>query len=219
MTSFPCKAGAVMAAAWLASHAPVLAQAPKPDNPPDSFTVISPVFGQLVSFSMPSNFSAVFEETKGTSYTREAVPKGETVSRWTEMITVTGAKGLASSPTASPENFTRSIADGFRKACPDSFAAWGSKKKISGFDAFIAVVGCGRVGEAADVRSETALIVAIEGIADIYTVQWAERGAPVAKADVENAKWRARLKQLGSIRLCAIIPSEKAPYPSCVGKP
>lgn len=219
MTTMMYLARTIIAAALLASAATALAQAPTPGNPPDSFTVISPVFGQLVSFSMPANFSAVFEETKGVNYTREAVPKGETVARWTEMITVTGAKGLASSPTASPENFTRSIADGFRKACPDSFAAWGSKKKISGFDAFIAVVGCGRVGEAADVHSETALIVAIEGIADIYTVQWAERGAAVAKADVENAKWRARLKQLGPIRLCAIVPGEKAPYPSCVGKP
>jgi hypothetical protein len=33
------------------------------------------------------------------------------------------------------------------------------------------VVGCGRAGNGADVRSETALIVAIRGSADIYTVQ------------------------------------------------
>ena len=59
---------------------------------PQSFRVISPVFGQLVSFAMPSNFSAVFENTKGGHYIREAVLKGETPERWTEMITVTGAK-------------------------------------------------------------------------------------------------------------------------------
>jgi hypothetical protein len=208
-----------MAAMWLASTAAALAQAPKPDSPPASFTAISPVFSQLVAFSTPSNFVVAFEETKGSSYTREAVPKGETVSRWTEMITVTGAQGLASSPTASPENFVGSIAGGFRKACPDSFAAWGLAKKISGFDAFVAVVGCGRVGDGAELRSETALIVAIEGSADMYSVQWAERGPPIARADVQNAKWQARLKQLAPIRLCAIVPGEKAPYPSCVGKP
>jgi hypothetical protein len=80
---------------------------------------------------------------------------------------------------------------GSHLCCPERFAAKGSATKIGGYDAFIAVVGCGRAGNGADVRSETALIVAIRGRADIYTVQWAERGAPTAKA----------------------------PYPSCVGKP
>jgi hypothetical protein len=38
-------------------------------------------------------------------------------------------------------------------------------------------------------------MAAIRGSADIYTVQWAERGAPSAKADVEAAKWQDRLKR------------------------
>ena len=78
-----------------------------------------------------------------------------------------------------------------RPRCPDSFAAKGSATKIGSYDAFVAVVGWGRAGNGADVRSETTLIVAIRGRADIDTVQWAERGAPTAKA----------------------------PYPSYVGKP
>ncbi|TKW78045.1 MAG: hypothetical protein DI543_12490 [Bradyrhizobium icense] len=175
------------------------------------------MFSQLVAFSMPSNFVAGYEKTNGATYTREAVPKGDTLQKWTEMITVTGAKGLAA--TASAEKFAGSIAGGFQRACPDSFAAKGAASKIGGLDAFVAVVGCGKVGGGADLRSETALIVAIKGAADIYTVQWAERGSPSGKPDVENARWQERLKQLGPIRLCAIMPGEKAPYPSCLGKP
>jgi hypothetical protein len=106
-----------------------------------------------------------------------------------------------------------------RHRCPDSFAARGSATKIGGYDAFVAVIGCGRVGNGADVRSETALIVAIRGSADIYTVQWVERGAPTAKADVEAAKWQSRLKRLAPMKLCAIVAGEKAPYPSCIGTP
>lgn len=209
-------AGMALAAACLAA-APAAAQAPKPGGGPASFTVISPVFSQLVSFSMPSNFVAGYEKTNGGTYTREAVPKGESVQKWTEMITVTGAKGLAA--TASAEKFAGTIAGGFQRACPGSFAAKGSVLKTGGLDAFVSVVGCGKVGDSADVRSETALIVAIKGSADIYTVQWAERGAPSPKADVENAKWQERLRQLGPLRVCAIVPGEKAPYPSCLGKP
>jgi len=61
---------------------------------PQSFRVISPIFGQLATFSMPSNFAVVFENTTGGHYIREAVLKGETPERWTQMITVTGEKGL-----------------------------------------------------------------------------------------------------------------------------
>ena len=77
---------------------------------PKAFTVISPVFGQLVTFSMPLNFAVVAEDTRGAHYTREAVPKGETSERWTEMITVTGEKGMTLTPGASPEMFAGTIA-------------------------------------------------------------------------------------------------------------
>src|ERR1700733_1809897 len=65
---------------------------------PPSFTVISPIYGQLVRLSMPSNFIAAAENVNGPSYIREAVLKGETIKAWTQMITVTGAKGLAGNP-------------------------------------------------------------------------------------------------------------------------
>jgi hypothetical protein len=205
---------AVVAAGLVVS--PAQAQGPKA-GAPASFTVISPIFSQLVAFSMPSNFVAGYEKTNGGSYTREAVPKGESLQKWTEMITVTGAKGLAA--TASAEKFAGTIASGFQRACPGSFAAKGSVLKTGGLDAFVSVVGCGKVGDGADVRSEMALIVAIKGSADIYTVQWAERAAPSGKADVENTKWQERLRQLAPLRVCSIVSGEKAPYPSCLGKP
>ena len=113
---------------------------------PQSFRVISPVFGQLVSFAMPSNFSAVFENTKGGHYIREAVLKGETPERWTEMITVTGEKGMSLTPGSSPEKFAGSITGGFKSACPDSFAARSLGASTFGrFEGFVAVIGCGRV--------------------------------------------------------------------------
>lgn len=103
----------VASAAW--------AQAPAPA----AFKVISPIFGQLVTFSMPTNFVAAFENTNGPNYIREAVLKGETADHWTQMITVTGAKGAVGNPKATPESFAGSIVGGFKSACPDTFAAKG----------------------------------------------------------------------------------------------
>jgi hypothetical protein len=92
---------------------------------PLAFKVISPIFGQLVTFSMPQAFVVIGENTNGPSYIREAVLKGETASRWTQMITVTGAKGLVANPKLTPETFAASIAGGFKSACPDTFTAKG----------------------------------------------------------------------------------------------
>src|SRR5450756_3128991 len=89
---------------------------------PASVTVISPVFSQLVRFSMPAQFVAAHENTKDNFYIREAVPKGETVETWTQMITVTGSKGMAGVANFSAQKLAASIAFGFKKACPESFA-------------------------------------------------------------------------------------------------
>ena len=193
--------------------------APKPAMPP-SVTVISPIFGQLVRFSLPSTFAAVsFEKTNGPSYIREAVLKGETVEAWTQMITVTGAKGIAGNPQVTPEKFAASMAAGFKKACPDTFAVkpFGAVK-LGDQDGFVAVVGCGRIETTADKHGETALIVAVKGSADYYTIQWAERAPSSAdKPAIDEAKWQERLSKLKPIRFCPIVPGEAMPYPSCVG--
>ena len=78
-----------------------------------------------------------------------------------------------------------------------------------------AVASCGEVNSSG--HSETALIVAVQGAADAYTIQWAERTMPAAASPaIDEAKWRERLHQLMPIRLCAIVPGEAAPYPSCL---
>jgi hypothetical protein len=186
---------------------------------PTAFKVISPIFGQLVTFSMPSAFVAIGENTNGPSYIREAVLRGETADRWTQMITVTGAKGLVANPKVTPETFAASIAGGFKSACPDTFAAKGlGPAKFGDQDAYVALASCGSVVSALDKHSETALVVAVKGSADYYTLQWAERSPASGKPVVDEAKWLERLRQLQPIRLCPIVPGEAAPYPSCVSK-
>ena len=189
------------------------------EGPAPAFTVISPVFAQLVAFSMPSSFVVIGENTNGSSYIREAVLKGESAGRWTQMITVTGAKGLVGNAKVSPENFAASIAGGFRSACPETFAVKAiGPTRFGDREAFAAIASCGSVASSADKHSETALVVAVKGIADYYTLQWAERAPGSGKAAIDEAKWLERLRRLQPIRLCPIVPGEPAPYPSCVSK-
>jgi hypothetical protein len=207
------KAALVGAALGIAFAAATRAETPAP------LRVISPIFGQLVMFSMPASFVPVTEGTKGPSYIREAVLKGETADRWTQMITVTGARGAAGAPGVSPQSFAASIAGGFKAACPGTFALKGlGQTRFGDREAFVAVAGCGRVEASADKHSETALIAVVKGSADYYTLQWAERSAPVDTPPIDDAKWQQRIGLLQPIRLCPIVPGEAAPYPSCLGK-
>jgi hypothetical protein len=183
-----------------------------------SVRMISPIFGQLVMLSLPKGFTTVFEDTSGSQYTREAVLDGETVERWSQMITVTGAKGLASNPRVTAQSFVEQIAGGFKNACPDTFSAKGlGALKIGGRDAFIALAACGTVASDGSAHSESALLVAIKGTADYYTIQWAERGPASARPmSFDEAMWKERFARLGPIKLCPIKSGEAPPYPSCV---
>jgi hypothetical protein len=185
---------------------------------PASLTVISPVFGQLVRFSMPSKFVTASENTEENFYSREAVPQGETVNAWTQMITVTGSKGMATVANFSPQKLTASVALGFKKACPETFALKDlGETKFGDQDAYLAVASCGEVTSSADRHGETALIVAVKGTSDAYTVQWAERTPRASPPpSINEVMWQGRLRELMPIRLCAIVPGEAAPYPSCL---
>jgi len=183
-------------------------------------TVVSPIFSQLVAFSLPKGFKTVFEKTNGDRYIREAVLDGETADQWSQMITVTGAKGLAANPNVTAQSFVERIAGGFKGACPDTYGtrALGAAK-FSGRDGFMTLAGCGTVGADGARHSESALLIGIKGAADYYTIQWAVRGAASNRPiTFDDATWLERLRELAPIRICRIVANEAPPYPSCVNQ-
>jgi hypothetical protein len=185
-------------------------------------TAVSPVFHQLVAFSLPSEFksqNATYEHNNGAFYIREHVPEGESVDKWTQMITLTGASNLASNPNATPRGFVSSLANGFRNHCPDTFATIEiGPESIGPHEGFAIVASCGHVQSGAQAFSESAIILAIKGSADMYSVQWARRGAGSSgPMKLDSGYWAKQLARLQPIRLCPIVPGEAAPYPSCVG--
>lgn len=183
-----------------------------------SVGTITRIFGQLLMFSLPKGFKPAFEDARGGQYIQESVLDGESVKKWSQMLTITGAKGLASNPDVSPQAFANKMADGFRNACPSSFSGTGlGAFKLGVHDAFGAVISCGVANPAGEPYSESMLLIVVKGQSDYYTIQWAERGA-ASKLPIkmDDAKWQGRLKQLAPIKLCPIVPGEAAPYPSCV---
>lgn len=184
-----------------------------------SVTTITPIFSQLLAMTLPAGFKVAFQDARGSNYIQEAVPAGETVNNWTQMITVTGVKDLATRPELTPRSFLNSLAQNFQRACPGSFSAKPAfQGQLSGFDAFVGVVSCGTAPTPSGKSSESALIAVIKGQSDFYTIQWAERAAPSeTPIEADMKKWGQRFKALSPIKLCSRVPGEAPPYPSCLG--
>lgn len=180
-----------------------------------TITAVTPIFGQVIAIRYPSQFKMVNEETKGHYYLQESVKSGETVDQWSEMITLTGRQGAASLPQASAKGFVLNIFKDFHTACPTTFSILElGPRNLDGREGFAAIGSCGSVstGDEASkhtAHSETAVIVGIKGTADIYTVQWAERGQPSDRPlTLDPGVWSDRLKQLEPIRVCDHGPNE-----------
>jgi hypothetical protein len=181
---------------------------------------ITPIFSQLLLAPYPSGFVTVSENAHDIQYIRESVLSGENANQWSQMITITGAKDLATKPGVTAQMLVERIAGGFQRACPTSFSAIRvSGDKIGGNEAFAAIASCGTSPTTGGKQSETGLIVAIKGEKDFYTVQWAERAASSnTPLTPDIPKWIERYKTLAQVKLCTIVPGEQAPYPSCVDR-
>jgi hypothetical protein len=180
---------------------------------------VTPIFSQLVSLRYPNGFKPAFSNATPTFYVQEAVPKGETVEQWSQMITVTGSKGNSESK-ATGMTLLQSMAGGFQRRCPSSFVAKAlGKVTIAGYEGFIALIGCGTVTPGPP-HSELAFVIAVKGSTDIYSIQWAERGAASEQPPVlDEPLWKSRFQQLLPIRICDRVPDEAPPYPSCINQP
>ena len=190
-----------------------LAAAQAGANP--TITAVTPIFGQVIAVRYPSQFKMVNEETKGQNYLQESVKSGETVDQWSEMITLTGHKGVASLPQASVKGFVLDIFKGFQTVCPTTYSILElGPRNLDGRESFAAIGSCGTVSTAEEAskhagHSETALVVGIKGSADMYTIQWAERGQPSNRPlTLDPAVWADRFKQLEPIRVCEHGPNE-----------
>lgn len=174
---------------------------------------VSTVFDQQVFYTIPSGFSdqLINERANETNYIHERVLTGENAQNWSQVITVTGLKGLASNPKVTPMVLIGSIVMDFKKACPNSFS--GTKffegNTGNGMPVSVAVLSCGTFKD----KSETTLIAAMKGANDYYTVQWAEHGKASKKPlTIDEQKWIARLNALapGVRDLPKAAPAKKA---------
>lgn len=184
----------------------------------ETATIIAPVFAQLVTAPLPDGFAPAYENANETGYINEAVPEGESVEDWSQLVTLTGAKGLALGAEAvDADGFAEFLAESYHQACPDSFSATAlDVDAVPGVqDFFAGYLSCGSLNGGP--MSESMVFLVLVGAEDIYTLQWAEHGpASAAPIGFPGGVWQDRLALLHArAKVCDIIPGEQPPYPSC----
>src|SRR5262249_35355776 len=88
---------------------------------------------------------------------------------------------------------------------------------VDGHEAYEVIASCGRVTAGNDTFSESAIILAIRGAADLYTLQWTERGAQSSRPPaIDTTYWTRQLARLQPIRLCPLASGTTPSNALCV---
>ena len=94
----------------------------EPAPKPASSTVIAPILGQLVSFTLPAGFVMQKEQSNTMQYFHGGFLKGETADTWTQMIAVTAGKNMDPDPKKTAQFIAANIANDIHKHRPDTFS-------------------------------------------------------------------------------------------------
>lgn len=157
----------------------------------ETITFQTTAFSQGFSIVLPASFQPGYENLSDGYYILELVPQGERVEDWTELFTLTALEGQ----TGNAADYADSIYGTFADACPDTFAhAELELPNISGAAAAVAgYVACGDLGG----YSEAMVFVTMDGAADAYSLQLAERSMPSQiPISYEPGYWAARVSLL-----------------------
>lgn len=185
-----------------------------------SVTSITPVFSQIVSFAMPSGFVGISENTQDGVYMRESILKGQTLSNWTQMLTLAGFKDFAKNSQLDLVTFSNAyIRQMVNKCGPSSMGGKVADIKIGAYDGLISFMACAKATYSDKSYSEETLFLSIKGDSDYYVILLAERGEPTESTPTfDQPKWINKFNQIKPIKLCPRVPGESFPYLSCTNK-
>jgi len=140
---------------------------------------------------LPHGFKVGFETTRGVMTMTEAVPDGETVKDWSEMVTTQvflGRKGL------DPVQFLSGIGHQWLAACPGSVAPAIHTGHANGYVVSMFFLEC-PINPTTG-KPEATLFRAIEGADSFYAIQYAFRSIPT------QDQIKAAAHYLGTVNVC-----------------
>ena len=148
-------------------------------------SLASPLFAQSAErLSSPAltGFVVGYSAANDQQSIREEVPRGESVQRWTRMVTSQWFAGLAAK--ATPSQYAQNVIAPLPRACPGAKVSPMENLTVSGRPAVRFQVDCPRSPAG---RPETFILLAVAGASDMHVKQVAFRGS-VTPADLQWAR-------------------------------
>lgn len=167
-------------------------------------------FGQSLGLTLPFDHAPApdWQDGNADSLIAEWVPGGESVTQWTQMLTLIAFRGAS----GGPEAYDRGLAllrGNYDRGCTGAVEmSLGAEISLEGsLGARPVVLTCPQVAGAGFGEAMAALV--IRGTQDLYTLQWAERFPVDGKgsARIPSDTWVTRLRHLGTARLCGASAS------------
>ncbi|MBK6491408.1 MAG: hypothetical protein IPF97_06815 [Sphingomonadales bacterium] len=178
-------------------------------SPAKPVAITVPLFGRIMKFDMIRGFVPAYKAQNARQFIFEFLPDGETFDNWTQMVTVTGAKG----PGADTRNDLELAAAilGNPAGCAKSpfYRALGSAKTVDGVSQVMVTKGCaatasGAYPGATSSRGEQSLILHFRDAQNTYSLQFAVRRSFLnGQPPIADKAAAGTLAQFGRVRLCS----------------
>jgi hypothetical protein len=175
------------------------------------------LFSQVVVHPVPDHFRIARVENVDGRYLEQSVREGETADKWTQMITVSGAQGLAENHWSTPKRFAAALVQRYTDRCAGVLRVRDrGDLTISDHDAHALLLGCELASKTGDPYSEATLFLIIKGDKDFYTVQWSERNEATPYAmGLDLPKWTERQAALMPTKLCPMVTGDSDASVGC----
>lgn len=143
-----------------------------------------PLFARTLSFRLPAGMVKVTDRNNGTNVLMEYVPKGQNVGNWTRMVTIQAYRGLGASPTPTAAIARQAF---YPASCRNGpiYRDFGEQQRAPGMRRTLVSIGCaslpaGAYPQALKGAGEQDFIMVFRDAETVYTLNYAERGAPFA---------------------------------------
>lgn len=172
--------------------------------------LVFPVFANQIEFPIPETWPRtplVDAQSKG-KYIIQFAPKGQTLNKWSEIITLEVFENQAKVPAAKLFNL---IGANYKKVCKDAELKVLRNDNIDGKKALQGTLACpsntsGKaVGDLKPKQGEFALFYIVQGDKDLYSFQYANRPGKSYKKGtrpVTDAKLLEMQKMFNKLKLC-----------------
>jgi hypothetical protein len=168
------------------------------------FAAIAPAHAQLVNENLlvvvPPGYKIDFQDKKPNSLMNEMVPTAETVSNWTEMVTVQ----IFYNMKTTPEQFVDKMISGWKAACPGASSSAIASGPENGYPAGVWLLNCPK--NPGTGKPEITWVKALQGNDSFYVVQKAFKFRP---SNDEVVQW---MKYLRAVAVCdSRLPDRACP--------